>query len=140
MISMYSRDMRNTLTLIALFILGITISPLAAASPDNETLVAAENYINLQICSYTESEYRKNEDRSNELLDISGRIEGIFITEEMLDQFIAGIQQAHDAQADIEVYEGETRESFYRRVFNEDRCARESVIGRKYLEGVQGEN
>lgn len=98
----------------------------ATGFPQPELIDAhGESYVNLQLCSNTYLEYRDRPQVAKQFLDASLRIQAAYTTDEQLDTFIDAIQRAHDRQGSIEVYEGESRREFYRRVFSEERCEQE---------------
>ncbi|WP_404365552.1 hypothetical protein [Marinobacter sp.] len=82
-------------------------------------------YVNLQICSNTYSEYQNDQASAEKFLEVSLAIQREYMEGDEFDQFIHAIQEAHDQQKHIKVYENETREEFYLRVFNDTRCRRE---------------
>ena len=89
-------------------------------------------YVNLQICSNTYSEYQNDQVAAEKFLEASLAIQREYMEGDEFDHFIHAIQQAHDQQKHIKVYENETREEFYLRVFNDARCRRELELSKGF--------
>lgn len=84
-----------------------------------------ETYVNLQLCSNTYLEYRNSPRLAKHYLNASLKIQNAYISQEQLNAFVDAVQGVHDRQSSAEVYAGEGKEEFYKRVFSTARCERE---------------
>ncbi|PCM43130.1 hypothetical protein CPA50_16380 [Marinobacter sp. ANT_B65] len=91
-----------------------------------------ELYVNLQLCSNTYLEYRHSPRLAKHYLNASLEIQSAYISQGQLNALVDAVQNAHDRQGSIEVYAGEGREDFYKRVFSNARCERELKLAKAF--------
>ena len=113
----------------------LTLSVAAGGPSQHDRLApAVTTYLELLLCANTAQEFQQNEVSAQAFRDMAFKVEDAIMAAGWSDDAMnSTIIARQESYTELELNDGDTRESWQLRHFSGDRCQRQMVAGGNYL-------